>query len=292
MNDLKYIIILLFCCILPIKAQEKLLLAGSGNTSILLINKKEGTIEWEHVIGTYEQGIECNSIDITHDGKILFAYKKGVKLIDWAHNTLWNYPSPQGCEIHSASILPEGGFLLAINGNPTRIIELTPQGRTRDSIIVKEDLGNNPHMQCRQIRKANNGNYLVSVLGKPQLYEIDHEGNTTRCYNLKGGAFSVVEMNQGDLILPLGDTHAIQIIQRQSGEEISYIQSNGLQGYKLLFAGQIQKLNNGHWMIANWARHENTSNAPQIIEFDLTGKVYWTLNDKKYGNVSTFCPLY
>lgn len=287
------IILILFCIIVPVKAQKKLLLAGSGNNQIMIIDKKSGNIEWSHTIGDYDKGIECNSICMTHEKKILYSYKKGVKLIDLNHKILWEYPSPQNSEIHSASILPNGNFLLAINGTPTRIIEIAPDGQTKDSININVDLGNNnPHMQCRQIRKAKNGNYLIPVLGKSILYEIASDGNIVKTYNIKGGAFSVFEMNNGNLLLPLGDTHCIQQIHRKSGKEISCISQDGLYPYKILFAGELRKLKNGHWMMANWSGHNSTSSAPQIIEFDLSGKVYWTLENQKYGNISTFFPIY
>lgn len=288
-----YIILILFSFTLPIKAQKKLLLAGSGNNQIMIIDKKSGNIEWSHNIGDYKQGIECNSICMTDEKTILYSYKKGVKLIDLNHNTIWDYHSPQNSEIHSASILPDGNFLLAINGTPTRIIEITPSGQTKDSININVDLGNNnPHMQCRQIRKAKNGNYLVPVLGKSILYEINSDGNIIQTYDIKGGAFSVFEMNNGNLLLPLGDAHCIQQIHRKSGKEIRHLSQNDLHPYKILFAGELRKLKNGHWMMANWSGHSSTPNAPQIIEFDLNGKVYWTLENQKYGNISTFFPIY
>lgn len=279
--------------LIPIRAQDKLLLAGSCNTSIMIVDKTSGSIEWQHTIESYEKGIECNSVDITEKGNILYSYKKGAKLININHETIWDYHAPVGCEIHSASVLLDGGYLLAINGVPTRIIELDKDGKVRDSINVKEDLGNNNvHMQCRQIRKARNGNYLVTVLGGKELYEIDSEGNTIRKYDIGGGAFSVMETDNGDLIMPLGDSHCIQQICRKTGEEKLLIGRKDLKGCILQFAGEISRLENDHLMIANWSGHGTDDNSPQVIEFDRCGNVYWTLKGEEYGNISTCRPLY
>lgn len=283
----------LILCLIPIRAQDKLLLAGSCNTSIMIVDKTSGSIEWQHTIEPYEKGIECNSVDITEDENILYSYKKGAKLININHKTIWNYQAPVGCEIHSACVLPDGGYLLAINGVPTRIIELDKNGKVKDSINIKEDLGNNNiHMQCRQIRKARNGNYLVTTLGKNKLYEVDSNGNTVRTYNTEGGAFSVLETEDECLIIPLGDSHSIQLICRKTGDVKSIINRNELQGCTLQFAGEICELKNGHFIMANWSGHGTDENSPQVIEFDLCGNVYWTLKGEEYGNISTCRPLY
>lgn len=269
--------------------QEKLLLSGSMNTAIMIIDRNTGEIEWQHAVLPYEDGWECNSVEEA-DGNILFSYKKGARLINKDHETLWDYPAPDGCEIHHASVLPDGGFLIAINGVPTRIVELDKEGKTRKEIRVKEDLGNdNPHMQCRQIGKASNGNYLVPVLGRPALYEIDAEGNTVRTYSIRGGAFSVVETKDGNLLLPLGDTHGVQMIDRETGGEIFFFGQDDLPGCRILFAAEIDELDNGHFMLTNWSGHQSGGDSPQLIEFDASGKVYWTLNDERYGTLSSHC---
>lgn len=280
-------------CIFPAIGQEKLLLTGSCNTSIMIVNKENGSIEWQHTVEPYEMGVECNSVDMTENGDILYAYKKGVKLITARHETVWDYKAPKGTEIHSASILSDGGFLIAINGVPTRIIELDKTGKVRDSINIKENLGNeNIHMQCRQIRKTINGNYLVPILGKTKLYEIDSQGNTVNSYSIKGGAFSVTETLSDTLLVPLGDAHSLQVINKKTGKEIAFIGSDGLKGCTIQFAGEITKLRNGHFILANWSGHSTETNSAQVIEFDLTGNVYWTLKGKEYGPISTCHPIY
>lgn len=41
-----------------VAAQDKLLVAGSGNPDILLVDKQTGKVEWKHAL---EKGEECNT---------------------------------------------------------------------------------------------------------------------------------------------------------------------------------------------------------------------------------------
>ena len=59
-------------------AQDKLLVAGSGNPNILLLDKQTGKVEWQHAL---EKGEECNAVALTKKGEILYSYKRGAKLV-------------------------------------------------------------------------------------------------------------------------------------------------------------------------------------------------------------------
>ena len=71
-------------------ASEKLLLAGSGWNKMVIIDKASKQVQWEYPL---EAGWECNSAVWTPDGKILFSYKKGARLMDQDGNILWNFQS-------------------------------------------------------------------------------------------------------------------------------------------------------------------------------------------------------
>lgn len=47
-------------------AQDKLLVAGSGNPNILLLDKQTGKVEWQHAL---EKGEECNAVALTQKEK-------------------------------------------------------------------------------------------------------------------------------------------------------------------------------------------------------------------------------
>lgn len=286
-------IIACFCMILSATtmAQTKWLMAGSLNPNINLVDCKTGKIEWQHYVGMYQEGIECNCVQLTHEGNVLFAYKKGVCLITPEHKEIWNYHAPKGEEIHNAKQLPNGGYLLAVNSQPAKLVELAPDGSERRTVTIQKEIVDvNTHMLFRQIEVARNGNYLLPLLGKPFMMEVSQTGVVIREYNLQAGAFGVIENKNGQLMVALGDGHAIQTIDRKTGETIDWIGPKDLFNNELLFVAQLQKLKNGHYAVANWSGHGGHS--PQIIEFDKHHQVVKTFQNEMWGPISTFYPIY
>ena len=109
-----------------VAAQDKLLVAGSGNPDILLVDKQTGKVEWKHAL---EKGEECNTVALTRKGEVLYSYKRGAKLVTWDHQVVWDYQTPDKTELQSATLLRNGGVLLGICGNPARFIELDKNGK-------------------------------------------------------------------------------------------------------------------------------------------------------------------
>ena len=153
---------LLLVCSACHEASHYLLLGGSGWDKIAIVNKNTKEIEWEHPL---EKGWECNSVAVTPDRNILFSYSKGAKLITRDHEEVWNISAPEGCEMQTARVLPNGNYLLAWCGYPATIMEVNAKGE----ILSKTDFDTGieqPHAQFRQVNKNKRGNYLVPLFGK------------------------------------------------------------------------------------------------------------------------------
>lgn len=63
-------VITIFLCGFRAAAQDKILVAGSGNPFILLVDKQTGKVEWKHSL---EKGEECNTVALTKDGNVLYS---------------------------------------------------------------------------------------------------------------------------------------------------------------------------------------------------------------------------
>lgn len=271
-------------------AQDKILVAGSGNPSIMLVDKQTGKVEWQHAL---EKGEECNTVALTKEGNILYSYKKGAKVVTWNHQVVWDYPAPDKTELQSATLLRNGGILLGICGNPAQFIELDKKGKVVNKVTFDLEV-EKPHSQFRQIFQLKNKNYLVPVMAKQKIMEISRKGKLVAEHKTDGGAFSSLELSDGNLLLPCGDKHYYLIIDRKTGKELRRITGDDLEGASLWFVAQVLELKNKNLLICNWGGHTRgaTVDEPQLIEINKDGKAVWTLNDKQnIDKVSAACYL-
>ena len=50
MIRLRLLALLFLSCSLHLSAQEKLVLAGSGNPAVMIVDKQSGAVEWKHAL--------------------------------------------------------------------------------------------------------------------------------------------------------------------------------------------------------------------------------------------------
>lgn len=284
---LQVLFVLLMCGSLCAPAQKKLLLGGSGWNKIVLLDKKSKQVEWTHKLSP---GDECNCVAYTKKGQILYAYRKGAKLITKDERTIWDYPVEGKGELHTASVLPDGGFLLGITGKPARIVELDKHGKVRKEITYDTQI-NSLHGQFRQIRKSRKGTYLVPLMARHQVVELDADGKEIQTYQAEGNTFAVLELKNGNLLISCGDAHSFLEVDRKTGELVKKIKQNDIEGVALQFVAEIAEVKN-HFIVCNWAGHSSVKDQPSVFELDADGKMVWSLCDgKNVRNISAVCPV-
>ena len=179
-------------------AQDKLLVAGSGNPNILLLDKQTGKVEWQHAL---EKGEECNAVALTKKGEILYSYKRGAKLVTWDHQVVWDYKTPDKTELQSATLLQNGGVLLGICGVPAQFIELDKKGKEVNKVTLNLEV-ERPHSQFRQIFQLRNSNYLIPVMAKQKVLEVSRKGNAL---DIEGVALlfvgQILQLKNGNLLI-------------------------------------------------------------------------------------------
>ncbi len=232
-------------------AQDKLLVAGSGNPHILLVDKQTGKVEWKHAL---EKGEECNTVALTRKGEVLYSYKRGAKLVTWDHQVVWDYPAPDKTELQSATLLRDGGVLLGLCGNPARFIELDKNGKEVNEVVLDLEV-EKPHNQFRQVFQLRNKNYLIPIMTRQKVLEVTRKGKVVAEHQIEGKAFSSLELKDGNLLLPCGDGHYYMVIDRRTGEELKRTNANDIPGVSLLFVGQILQLKNQNLLICIWYGH-------------------------------------
>ena len=266
-------------------AQDKILVAGSGNPAISLVDKQTGKVEWRHAL---EKGEECNSVALTPEGNILYSYKKGAKTVNWAHEVVWDYEVTAAQELQSATLLPDGGILLGICGNPALFVEVDKEGKETHRVAF--DLGiAKPHSQFRQVFRLRNGNYLVPLMSARKVMEISRDGSLVKEYEVGGKVLSSLEMSDGNWLLPCGDDHCYVVMDGETGAKVKKVTSVDVTGGAFWFVAQVIELQNKHLLVCNWDGHTKGEvvDVPQLMELDEKGKVVWSLRDKQnVGKVS------
>lgn len=272
--------------------ETKLLVGGSGWNKIAIIDKESKKVEWEHPL---EKGWECNSVSVTRDGNILFSYGKGAKLITKDHKELWNINAPEGSEMQTARVLPNGHCLLAWCGHPAAILEVDGGG-----IILKKteyDTGvEHTHAQFRQVNKNKRGNYLIPVFETSDIREVSPKGELIKKVKVPGNPFSVVPLSNGNLLVGCGDSH--QYIELNFNKEIIVrsVTEKQITGAPLSFVAELFAKADGGVYICNWQGHgnenEKKSESPKLIELNKKGNIIWSLSDyKETGMISAICPF-
>ena len=137
------------------KKKERLLICGCNWNKIAQIDKASGRILWSHPV---LPGEDCNDIERTKQGAILYAYQKGARLIRENHKVVWDYKAPEKAEVYTATELPDGRFMITMCGSPAQIVFLNKQGEVVKTIPFDPGISN-IHDQFRQIvlRNSRNG---------------------------------------------------------------------------------------------------------------------------------------
>jgi outer membrane protein assembly factor BamB len=291
----KLLYILSLCLVFSVfsaSAKDKhLLLGGSGWNKVVIVNKQTKAIEWEYPL---EEGWECNSVAVTKKGHILFSYRWGALLVDRDKNVIWDWKADADSEIQTAKVLPDGRFLLAQAGTPAAVIILEEDGTLASRTEI--DLGvEQPHSQFRQINMNSRGNFMMPVMGRGQVMEVALDGSVMRSVPLRGGLFCAEPLPNGNWLVACGDSHRYVELNFETGEIVSEVGQNDIEGTTLFFVAQLLHTRGGGLYICNWqghARDAAESNSPQVMELDAEGNIIWSLNDNHaFGMISAICPV-
>lgn len=268
--------------------KEKLLIGGCSWDKIAIVDKKTKAVEWTHQL---QKGDDCNDVEITKAGNILYAYKGGARLITRGQEVIWDFKVEKGQELYTATELPSGEYLLAVCALPSRIITLNSKGEK-----VKEqnfDTGiANVHGQFRQILPTPNNTYIIPLMGKGEVIELTQSGEVIRRVKVGGNPFSAKLTGDGRWIVACGDAHRFVIVDPLTQLVKDSVSLSGNTRVSFLFVAEPHYYRNGNVMIANWRGHSKDKTQPQLIEIDSNNRVLWTLEpSSEIANISTVFPF-
>jgi hypothetical protein len=266
-----YLTMFMACC--ACSKQEKLLVGGVGWEQIAIVNKKSGEVEWKHSLVS---GEECNDVDMNRKGEILYAYKQGAKLIRRDGEVVWDYKAGENEEAYTACVLKSGNYMIALCGTPARIVELDGKGET-----VKEVKFNTAtpdiSRQFRRIRKTPQDTYLVPLMYKRKISEINEEGRFLKSVLCSGSPNSVELADNGNWIVSCGDTRLFQEIDSRTKKIIKTVETSNLNWGALLYVSELVRYKNGNTLVANSSMENNDRSQPMLLEVDSTNHIVWRM---------------
>jgi len=252
---------------------EKFLIGGCGWDKVAIVDKKSSALEWTHQL---QKGDDCNDVEITKAGNVLYAYKGGARLITRNQDVIWDFKVEKGQELYTATELPSGEYLLAVCAVPSRIITLNSKGEK-----IKEqnfDSGiTNVHGQFRQILPTPANTYLIPLMGKGEVIELTQTGEVIRRVTVGGNPFSVKLLPDGNWLVACGDAHKLVVVDSEKQAVKQTIAAEDVSNVALLFVAEMNNYPNGNVLISNWNGHSKDKNQPKLIELDSKSQVVWTL---------------
>jgi outer membrane protein assembly factor BamB len=284
---LKVLNSLLLIVLIPVlnscAVKEKLLIGGCNWDHIAIVDKKTQTIEWTHQL---QKGDDCNDLEITKAGNILYAYKGGARLITKAQELLWDFKVEKGQELYTATELPSGEYLLGVCAKPSRIITLNSKGEKIKEQNFESGIAN-VHGQFRQILPTKDNSYIIPLMGKGEVIELTQTGEVIRRVTVGGNPFSAKIMADGNWMVACGDAHRLVIVDPRTQLVKDTISTSDPSKAVLLFVGEPQCYPDGNVMIANWRGHSKDKTQPQLVEMNSKSRVVWTLKSaSEIANIS------
>jgi len=260
----------------PKPVTHKFLKSGCGSHGPAIVDV-DGKILWQYAIED-----ETNDAWALPGGSVIFAYHSGVREVDAAGKTVWEYKPAAGGEIHSCQPLPDERFLISeAHDKVGYLYEMDRKGMSHKMITIQG--GAEAHANFRQVRKTAKGTYLVSFLySSKTVVEYDADGKIV--HDFKQGRYVGVRLPNGNTLLSCAEDH--RVVEVDPNDKVVWeVKENDLPGCKLAFVASVQRLPNGNTVIANWTGHGG-GDVPQAVEVTPDKKIVWKVQDPRLGMIS------
>lgn len=277
-----YLMIVFCCC--SCSKKEKLIIGSFDWQQIAIIDKASGEIEWTHDLSPEEA---CYDVEVTPEKEVLYAYRQGAKLIKRDHQMVWDYKVKENEELYTATRLESGNYLLAICGFPARIIELNKNGEVINEMAFNTAIPD-ISQQFRHIIKTPQNTYLVPLMNKRKISEIDGNGRFLKSVLCGGTPNAVTLADDGKWVVSCGNARSFVEIDPATKRITRTVETTNLNWGKLGYIAEIERYKNGNTLLANQRLNKEDQSQPLLIEIDPDNKIAWRLsNNPQISNIST-----
>jgi outer membrane protein assembly factor BamB len=258
--------------------------AADYDKHIMAIVAQDGKIEWSKHMdgGTHDAWVLANGhILWTPSGDKVFDTDPKTDKQQLVYDSKSNGNENQEVQDHGISPLPDGGVAVFESG-PKRVVEVDKAGAV--TLVLKLPIvSGDPHHNMRNARKLGNGNYLLCLSADSKVVEVDKTGAIVWSVPTEKEAYSAVRLENGNTLIGCGYAHKVVEVDK-AGTIVWSIGEKELPGITFNYVAQVQRLPNGHTIIANC--HAGPEN-PQLIEVDQGKKVVWSYRDfEHFGNAT------
>jgi hypothetical protein len=247
---------------------------------------RDGKVDWSYSIPTHmmvygkSQMAELGDCTRFSNGNILFSYRWGASIVTPEKKIIWNYDAPPGTEIHSAEPAGIDRVLLAVNGNPTKLLIIdTTSGKIEKELALPTLHPDQVHAQVRRAHLTPAGTFLVGKIEEHKVAEYNADGQEIWSVPVPGD-WDAVRLKNGNTLIG-GNQHGFVREVNPEGGTVWEVGKNDLPGYPLDVVQEVNRLANGNTVIANWVagntKPEDWPSTIQIIEVTPDKKVVWAL---------------
>jgi hypothetical protein len=243
---------------------------------------RNGKIIWQYTIslqpspGVYQ---EFDDATMLPNGNIVFTQMSGAGIITPEKKIIWKFDCPKGTETHSCQPIGKDSVLLALNGNPAKVMIINTATNQVLKEIVIPTTTTTTHGQFRHVRFSSDHTIMLGLMKDSVVKEYNLDGKEIWSARAQR-PWSVVKLKNGHVLIsgdPLGYTREIDL----SGKTVWELTQADVP-FKLYNTQTANRLANGNTIICNWVVSEKDTTAwkgtVQAFEVTPSKKVVWTLS--------------
>jgi hypothetical protein len=242
----------------------------------------DGKLSWQHTIPLQPApniSQEFDDITMLPNRNIVYAQMSGAGIISPDKKIVWKFDCPPGTETHSCQPIGKDSVLMALNGNPAKVLIINTATNTILKEIIIPTTTKDTHGQFRHVRITKKGTIMVPHLSEGKVVEYTLEGKEVWSVEAKS-PWSAIRLHNGNTLIS-GDGQGYTREVDPSGKTVWELTQADVP-FKLYNTQTANRLANGNTIICNWVggnqKVEEWASSIQAFEVTVDKKVVWTLS--------------
>ena len=239
------------------------------------------SIPFHIVLDDWQDGQEFGDCSLLANGDVLLTTRFGARQVRPDKTVVWEYQATRPhTEIHSIQPIGDHRVLMAVNGNPARLMIIDTQKSVIEKTVVLPT--GNPgyeHGQLRRVRMTPSGTFLAAQMDLNEVVEYDGDGKAIWSVDAPE-PWSAVRLANGHTLIGGNEYGYVREVDA-AGKTVWELTRADLPGYLIGHVQEVIRLPNGNTVFTNWvaghSKPEDWAKTAQIIEVTPDKKVVWAL---------------